>query len=324
MLINNDNLSIVVRAVDERTLIWCKTVLAFEIYGASEGLIDTMIPHVSNGDFHSTLRQSLEVGLSAGKKWHLVVDADVIPYSGSCAAIIAWADNCSMDVSVVQPHVCDKLLGVNRPAGVHLYRTSYIAEIIELLKLQGPTLRPETAVLLKYEKLTNRKFVNVPVLFGAHDFEQSYEDLFRKSFQHGIKHSSIAPMLLQSWFKKSADDPDFKVALFGYLQGYMSAERNCIDAKNSNILVMFKSILISEKPPLTPFQFNSKSLKKVYYNPEVSRIGFLSCLPYPNLRMESSIQEFSSFIKQIFINIGVFKFAWHCLHIGCRRIFKKN
>jgi hypothetical protein len=123
----------------------------------------------------------------------------------------------------------DKLLGGYRPAGHRIYRTAHLPAALEALPAPGTELRPEFETL---QRLERRGFPSAQcdVVFGIHDYEQYYRDLYRKAFVHAQKHPYWLSGRVAQWRKLAETDPDFAVATRGFLDGFQSRKRAVIDA----------------------------------------------------------------------------------------------
>jgi len=233
---------------------------------------------------------------------------------------MSWAIKLPNEVSVVQPHIQDKILGYNRPAGVHLYRTSYLRNIIQNVDMYRDSKRPETLLLQDYQKTTGRYFVNIPILFGYHDFNQSYKDLLRKSFLHGIKHSTNSRLLIDYWFKcyLITKDYDYLVIMHGYLFGLKSNRTSTISSSDEEIENIYTNFVEREKKPLD-FNNFGLHLKKCYQLPITNQMGFSSVLEFPSIKNIGILLSTIYYIKMLF-KAGIF----NVLRKSMTYFYKKN
>lgn len=206
----NLNLACVVRTVGERTAKACRARLEVATDGARVHL-------VGNKPFPATLADSLEAGLKSGKKWLLCVDADVLPFPGAIAAMLARAERSPESVAELQGLVFDRFFGGWRPAGVHLYRVKHLPVALTVLQEVSSALRPETSML---DCMAERglQWKQITLGFGLHDFDQHPRDISRKSFIHAWKHTNLSSALLGYWRSRSAET-DFVHALRGFAAG---------------------------------------------------------------------------------------------------------
>jgi hypothetical protein len=296
-------LSAAIRYVDERTLDLGTERLKSQLNYL--GFDEENIIFVREGDFRETFIASLERA-NFEFDWHLIVDADILPFDNAVKNLLNFTCSVSNDVCVIQPHVSDKMMLTNRPAGVHLYKTSDIPEILKVAKSMPNSLRPETHALNAYRKISNKCFINVPVLFGMHDYEQKYSDIYRKAFQHGIKHKTYGQALLKEWLILGEKDYDYQIIIKGYIEGYFSQKNTCISSEDQDLYENFKKLKIMEKQPL--------NIKNFEYETDSSQIkrfrhGYRSCFEFPHVKLINSKETFKYYLIQVFIKIGFLSFV---------------
>lgn len=313
------SVSVVVRSANERTLSLCLNRLKQEI-SITTNFIFTDIYVVSADNFPDVLNMSINYGIRTARDWNLIIDADVVVIDGALSELMSWALNLPIEVSVVQPHVQDKILGYNRPAGVHLYRSEYLVELSDMIEMFRYDKRPETSLLLEYERISGRYFVNIPILFGYHDFEQSYKDLIRKSFLHGIKHSSISKSLLDYWFTcyQISRDQDYLVIMHGYLFGLNSHKKSTISSTDedvTNIYNLFKEI---EKPILDVTKFSSSNSLSFGLTCK-NNLSLKSVLEFPVIR-NIGLKTKSYYVIKMLISLGIVKIIKQSIWFLCKKI----
>ena len=196
-----DDVSVIVRECGERTAEACIGQLV-EIFHRPP-------TRISARPFHATLRQSLESGLDQGRSWTLCIDADVLVLPG-LAAFLEQARQMPPEVFEAQGLVIDKLLPVRRPAGNHLYRTCLIERAIPLIPTTG-TLRPESDMILAMASQGHTAWQSSTVV-GLHDFEQAYDDIYRKALLHGRKHDYLIAIYRPIWEALGELDDDYRIA----------------------------------------------------------------------------------------------------------------
>lgn len=214
----------VMRSVGERTAQSCRTLLGDQVGGIEH------VVTVGSKPFPETLADSLRAGLAAGKAWTLCLDADVLPFPGAVAALVAEADRLERSIFEVQPVVFDRFFGGWRPAGVHLYRTDHLSRALSVLEAMESSIRPEAA-LLNQMATEGLAWKQSALQFGLHDFEQASRDIYRKCFVHARKHADLRPALERYWLSRQATAPDFVVALAGLAAGGAHAGPIELDAR---------------------------------------------------------------------------------------------
>ena len=237
--------SIIIRSVGERTADQCyKTLLNFGFKDIV--VVDNVIP------FTQALKKSLEEGIKADKKWTLVFDADVIVSKIGLILLMKFAETLPRVVFEIQTLVLDKFIGVYREAGNHLYRTEYIANALELIPQEFSAIRPESRMINRMHELGFKKEVNLSLVIGVHDFEQSYVDIYRKAYIYAQKHLKRSSMFLSFWRDNCQKDNDFLVALKAFSDGITYTGPVSIN-KNQQLdaaEVALKYLGLKEKGPL--------------------------------------------------------------------------
>lgn len=233
----------VVRSVGERTEQACVASLI------AAGVPEHAVRVVKEAPFSQALVRSFEIGLESGCKWTFCVDADVVFRSGAIAALLARAELMKPSDLGVNSRVLDKFTIAIRPAGVHLYRTRHLTKALELLRASGQSIRPETALKHAMQREGHAWHV-LPFVCGIHDFEQGYEDIFRKCYVHANKHLLHLPRLLPLWRELSEEDPDFRVAIEGAAFGIRERHTVTIDKRLTHVNEAWQSLGIAEKAPL--------------------------------------------------------------------------
>ena len=159
--------------------------------------------------------------------------------------MVKKAESSSDNVFEIQPLVCDWLFGGLRTAGVHLYRTSLLRKALDLVPRSEESLRPENYVLTKM-KLLGFPYIVCDVLFGLHDFEQSYLDIYRKCYLQGKKHIRFTALLVGYW--QSNKTKDFDCAISGFSDGLKASNVIATSQVPNEVSIIKK--LPKEKEPI--------------------------------------------------------------------------
>lgn len=207
------HLHVVVREAGERTADACCAELVRQV-GADR------VSRVSLTPFWSTLREGLRQGHASGADWVMSVDADVLPTEDAVARVTEWATRSAADVGVLSGMIQDKFMAGIRYGGIRLYRSEIIPKVLDLIPVQGETVRPESTALTRLVAEGWRHEL-VPELVGLHDYEQYYRDIYRKAFLHMRKHGARAARFLELWLAHAAGDEDFRVALAGAADAWL-------------------------------------------------------------------------------------------------------
>jgi hypothetical protein len=190
-----DKTTIILRECGERT--------ADAAYNLLSGIaVQGALHRVNTTPFSSCLAESFKLGIDQGREWTLCIDADVLVTPEGIYELQATAELLPEHVFEVQGLVQDRFFGIRRPAGNHLYRTCYLERALELIPVEGSSLRPESSTI---ERMCELGFVDLqlPTLTGLHDYEQYYHDIYRKCFLQGKKHDFFKDFLLPRWHREA-------------------------------------------------------------------------------------------------------------------------
>lgn len=235
------DVSIIVRECGERTADACVGLIT-ELFGE--------VPHrVSGRPFQATLRQSLELGLRLGRAWTLCIDADVLVLP-AIRDFLEQARHLPPATFEAQALVLDKLLTIRRPAGNHLYRTALIERALPLIP-DARSMRPESDMILAMAALGYSNHQSALVV-GLHDFEQSFQDIYKKAFLHGHKHDYLIPQFQPIWEMLGKTDEDFRIALVALDGTRRQAQMPeiCRDYRDAESLAALAGLGLLPKAPL--------------------------------------------------------------------------
>lgn len=237
-----DDVTIIVRECGERTADACVALL-------TTYFPEQIVHRISGRPFHATLRSSLELGLREGRKWTLCIDADVLALPG-LVEFVESAKELPKGMFGIQALVYDKLLGVTRPAGNHLYRTELIAAALPYIPTAG-ALRPESAMIEAMGR-AGMPFRQSHQVIGLHDFEQYLRDAYAKAFLHGHKHRYLLGHFAPAWRTLARSDDDFKVAIAALSDSAQEQDIAVVgrDHTDSMAKIAIEQLGIKEKQPL--------------------------------------------------------------------------
>ena len=238
-----DSTTIIIRSVGERTEALCKKLLL------EQGVNKNAIYIINETPFSKAMRVGFEIGLAENRPWTFCVDADLLLRPGSVLKMIQHAEKQSFNVCEIQGFVIDKYFGGARKGGVHLYRTSLLEKVITEIPSEGVNIRPETHALNAMQK-KGYPWHTVEVLVGLHDFEQSYEDVFRKCFVQAHKHLNYSEFFIPFWRSQSLLDKDYQIALAGFGEGIKHFGDVRIDKKAKYFLDSMHNLELSPKNDL--------------------------------------------------------------------------
>lgn len=260
-------ISVIIRSANERTEGLCKKLIL------DQGISENQLFIVKEVPFSAALKKSFETGLEQNRKWTYCIDADVLLQPESIQKMIDLAEKEKENVCEIQGFVMDKFFGGPRQAGNHLYRTSLLSKMIDNIPREGTDIRPERYALGKMAE-QGYTWKSVPCIVGLHDEYQSYFDIFRKSFVHGVKHLDRAELLVKTWRQKCDKDPDFKVALKGFSDSIANTKSTYINSELPLYKEKFKDSGFEEKLPLKEDEYSLESIENTIKNWEYSDLYY--------------------------------------------------
>lgn len=206
-----NNVTVVIRHTNERTLDMCLKLLVSQV-----PLKNLYI--ISETPFSSAVTKTFEIGIDCDNDWTLAIDADIFVTNDCVDILVSVAENLEDYFFEIQGRILDKFYGVPRGGGPHLYRTKYLKEAIKFIPEEGTSLRPESDTYDKMAEIGYHYYFGKEV-YGLHDYEQFYKDIYRKGFLHAKKHWRYLKHFEKFWNENKQNDFDFSVALFGFEQG---------------------------------------------------------------------------------------------------------
>ncbi len=252
----DNHVTVVIRGVGERTEQACYTLLSHQIRQKNIHLI-------RETPFSSALRKSYEIGIASRRKWTLVVDADILACDDIINKLYERGESQPKSVFCVQSSMLDKFFGGVRVGGMKLYRTARLKDALTLIPQVN--IRPEATVIKTMHKTGH--YVDITdIVCGLHDFEQSYADIFRKGFAHGIKHASLTKRIMPFWRRQEVEDKDFAVLLAGYTVG--SAHKSSLKLSKDEVREEFEHFaaankLVEKSHQLTGYDNPAMIMKKL-------------------------------------------------------------
>lgn len=198
-----DDVLVVIRKNQERTSDVCRAIIEQQVP-------ESQICIVTEKPFYKAVEKTLKSG-GFSNRWLIAVDADVLLLPDAISRMCEEASRIKKDFFFYQGAVLDKFFMGYRPAGPHLYNCEHIQRSLELKNGFEQDPRPETFIRSKMKK-EGFAYVQDQTVFGIHDFEQYYSDVYKKVFRHAQKHASHRKKI-ETLFNKFCDvDIDFAVA----------------------------------------------------------------------------------------------------------------
>lgn len=186
--------------------------------------------------FGESIRQTYKLAMTFDEKWVCVVDADVQLYPGMLQKGINELNKLRGNVLCLDGKTDDKIFQQARRAGIHIYRTNLLEKAIKFI--DNKHIKPETQIrremtALGYKTHTSR------LVFGKHDYDQFYCDLWRKAICQTQKLARKIRNKPLMWAKKAKTDKDFIVILNGHVYGKKFKSKIVIDKRKDFNAKMF-------------------------------------------------------------------------------------
>ena len=170
--------------------------------------------------FGESLRQTYALGMTFEQEWTPVIDADVLLFDGVLKKAIDELNALKLKEKVVclDGKTKDKILMVNRRAGIHIYRTELFEKCLKYI--DDGNLKPESNVRKRMHRIGYHTHVG-NIIFGEHDHEQYYKDLWRKAVCQAHKVGDMIKKnnCVKKWKAMIKADPDYKVILAAHDYG---------------------------------------------------------------------------------------------------------
>lgn len=254
------NITAVVRSVSERTESLCINLLREDLNDDSIIIVKNVAP------FSKAHKSSMEEGVKSGKKYTLIIDADVLVRKNSIWNIFKLFEAQNKDVFEVHTLMLDKFFGGFRYGGIKLYRTNLIEGAINLIP--EDSIRPETDMILSMKE-NGYHWVLFKYKACLHDFYQSYVDIFRKGYTHAAKHSernnNNVQILLPYWKREAAHDDDFKILLQGFDFYNNNTSKIKLDFNETprDIKTILNKLKISEKKEIDVDNYDQQQISNI-------------------------------------------------------------
>lgn len=298
MSISLDNVTVIIRSIEERTEQLCKKLI-FE-----QGIQEKDLFIVCEVPFSKSMKVSFETGIKQNKKWTFCVDADVLLRPGSIKKAIQFAENQKENVCEVQGFVLDKFFSGPRQAGNHLYRTSLLDKVIARIPDEGVNIRPESYTLVQMKK-DGYPWKKIPYVLGIHDSEQYNFDIYRKAFVQAEKHLDHAELFIPHWKKNVDDDPDYRIALHAFSDSIKNTRKLFINSEQDIYKTRFEEAGFKEKKELNLDDYSLDRIEEIIKNWEVDE-NYYELHPYSQ-GLDSRLKASNRKLKMSVKKRGIYK-----------------
>jgi hypothetical protein len=199
---------IIVRTCGERTTDKC--IKLAEKHGSVEV--------IEARPFGESVRQTYKRIAEMTDKWVAVIDADVILFSNNCIEQAEIELNnlqaSGKKIFCLDGRTIDKILMTTRRAGVHIYNADAVRVALNLpdnfINTIDTLIKPESAMRERMAIEGYKTHVG-DIVFGTHDYEQYYYDLWRKTICQTVKLKNMIKNKPDIWKKHAAADSDYAV-----------------------------------------------------------------------------------------------------------------
>lgn len=215
---------IIIRSCGERTETACAEI------AERQGRV-----HIIRAEpFSESIWQTYILAMDIGQKWTPVIDADVLLYDGVINTAIEELEKKSKNTFCLDGKTLDKILLKGRRAGVHIYRTELLDIAINFI--EETHIKPETNVRNLMTEMGYGTWAGGGIVFGRHDYEQYYCDLWRKACCQAWKIRGMISRenIYERWAEYSKHDNDYVVvkAANDFSNDNLNPEKIIIDKKN--------------------------------------------------------------------------------------------
>ena len=191
---------IVIRSTGERTAGLCRELLCRQVAEAAVTIVE-------EAPFSRALAKCYEIGLAQNCRWTMCIDADIIPVATAVRDMVAIMEGAQETMFEAQGLVWDKVFGLYRPAGNHIYRTALLGRALDILDAKASQMRPESAVV-QAMRADGFGWYQADTMIGLHDDGQFHHDLARKVCLQMLKFRTFRDEIRARF--KGGHDPDFK------------------------------------------------------------------------------------------------------------------
>ena len=246
MLSDKYNFIVIIRTTGERTFRICQAIIL-------EKVSHDRLYTVNEYPFEAALRRCYQIGIESNADWMITLDADVLLREGAIQGLLSEAAAMPSNHFQIEGRVFDKLTHRVRWAGYRCYRTGFLPSALEKLPKNKTVIRPESTTI---EWMATHGYPSCKsnYVYGIHDFEQAYVDIYRKARIHAVKHKLWLCEMMLHWHNMGSKDTDFKIAIQGAADGLCDSDSVTIDARlySQQAQSVLSKLKLNEKSPLEP------------------------------------------------------------------------
>jgi hypothetical protein len=249
--------TVLVRAAEERTADFCRKILDLQLAPALTQVV-SLVPSAA------TLEACFALGRSAGKKWTICVDADILLFEGALSAAVDEAETLPDRSLGLGGLLHDRFYGGPKSRGFYIYRTEWLSLLLDAFASTRSNLRPE-ADAKTILNARGHAWAGSSVVFGLHDFGQYYRDIFRKMATRAQRSPEDVEYLLHRALALRRYSSDFDVAIWGLRFG---AQLGATDPKltagqwSDHVTTLLDSQGLTEKLPLDASKLTAGTVQR--------------------------------------------------------------
>jgi len=205
---------------------------------------------ISEKPFAESIRKTYLKAIELNNKWTPVIDADVLLYDDVLQKAIDELNSLPFNIFCLDGKTDDKIFNCPRRAGIHIYKTELLPEALKYITHEH--IKPESNIHRHMKKQGKITYTG-NIIFGKHDYEQYYADLWRKSVCQSQKLAKTIKKkkIVEFWRKKAEIDTDFRVILAAHEYGRNLNKEIRIDADETyNAKENLRKLNIKEKAEL--------------------------------------------------------------------------
>jgi hypothetical protein len=212
MILWKNYMKLIIRSAGERTEKICEKL------ASEQGEVHV----IKEFPFGNAIKKTYKLAQKFDQKWIPVIDADVQLYPGVIEKAIAELNQIKdKKIFCLDGKTDDKIFMQNRRAGIHIYRIDYLAMAAQFI--DNTHIKPESNIRRKMSELGYHTHVG-KIVFGKHDYDQYYCDLWRKAVCQTQKLAKKIRNKPTMWKNMSKKDKDFLVI---YRAHYYGRQHRC-------------------------------------------------------------------------------------------------
>lgn len=214
----NNRMKIIIRTCGERTTNECIRL------AERQGEVDV----INAVPFGESIRQTYLKAMGYNQIWVPVIDADVLLYDNVLQPAVDELRQKNDKIFCLDGNTDDKILMKKRRAGIHIYRHDLLNFAMRFI--DNDHIKPESNIRRQMSDLGFPTFVS-GIVFGRHDYEQYYCDLWRKAVCQTRKLEKMIKDRPAKWKELAKEDDDFFVIYHAHYYGKSVAEKIVIDKR---------------------------------------------------------------------------------------------